>query len=204
MVLADPNRLEFREVESLVDTKQLAIYSSGLASSQLSLLQSAPSPKCTLRSIELPKFNSTTQGQNCTSAPKTLPRLIHDPGNLSFPRNTTCPTSLAKNGGRRGVGGGFFFFISRVWFCRESSVSEGGCRSAGMDSGLWRCAGWDSDGDVDGPVIGTGTSTCSDNRVGGAGIRRQVLQDVHVYVTACPCEGNAETTECEIESRDKL
>jgi len=25
--------------------------------------------------------------------------------------------------------------------------------------------------------------------VGGAGIRREVLQEMHVYVTACPCEG---------------
>jgi len=34
------------------------------------------------------------------------------------------------------------------------------------------------------------TSSCSGNNVGGAGIRREVLQDVQVYVTACPCDGD--------------
>jgi hypothetical protein len=93
-------------------------------------------------------------------------------GSFSFPQKTTCPASRANNGGRRGVAR-FLFFCGLTDEGVLIAVPPAAPFSAVASSGT--------------PSLGSPAAWS----VGGAGIRRDVAQAMHVYVMAWPCEDDA-------------
>lgn len=113
---------------------------------------------------------------------------------ISFPRNTTC-SGRAKNGCERGIEG-FFLFLFFACALNTADTSrrrrESGCKlSLGFGGESVSISMLELDVDWLLPVCGSLLREVSGVNVGGAGICREVLQDVHVYATACPCEDEA-------------